>query len=97
VNILTKNTAPFNEVYGSYTNRGFCVKVEKTTRPERVWVEPKEFEPLMYTQRNQYVDVNPYEETLSDSSASWTPVVTFDAAHTFEQESLTRLGGGNNG
>lgn len=93
VNVLTKNTAPFNECYGSYTNRGFCVKIEKTERPARVWVEPKEFEPLMYTKRNQYVDVNPYEETLSDSSASWTPVVTFDEAHTFDQESLNRLGG----
>ena len=95
MNMLTKNTAPFNECYGSYTNRGFCVKVEKSERPERVWVEPEEFEPLMYTHRNQYVDVNPYEETLADGSANWTPVVTFSEEYTFSDESLNSLGGSN--
>ncbi len=90
VNILTKNTAPFNEVYGSYTNRGFCVKVEKAERPPRVWVEPEEFEPMMYTHGNQFSDSNPYQETLSDPSASWTPVVTFDEAHTFADETFKK-------
>lgn len=50
VNVLTKNDAPFNEVYGSYTNRGFTVKIEKSTRPENIWVEAEEFEPFMPTQ-----------------------------------------------
>ena len=49
VNVLTKNDAPFNEVYGSYTNRGFTVKIEKSTRPENIWVEAEEFEPFMPT------------------------------------------------
>lgn len=49
VNILTKNDAPFNEVYGSYTNRGFQVKIEKSERPAGVWVEPEEFAPFMPT------------------------------------------------
>ena len=49
VNILTKNDAPFNEVYGSYTNRGFTVKIEKSTKPDNIWVEPEEFEPFMPT------------------------------------------------
>jgi anaerobic selenocysteine-containing dehydrogenase len=53
VNMLTKNDAPFNEVFGSYTNRGFTVKVEKGERPEGVWVEPKEFEPFMPTLQSE--------------------------------------------
>lgn len=47
VNILTKNDAPFNEVYGSYTNRGFTVKIEKSERPANIWVEPEEFAPFL--------------------------------------------------
>lgn len=93
VNMLTKNTAPFNECYGSYTNRGFCVKIEKSERPDRVWVEPEEFEPLMYTHANQYVDVNPYQDTVADGTSSWTPVVTFSEEYTFDDESLNSLRG----
>ncbi len=47
VNVLTKNDAPFNEVYGSYTNRGFTVKIEKSEKPANVWVSPEEFEPFL--------------------------------------------------
>ena len=47
INVITKNTAPYNEVFGSYTNRGFCVNIKKSERPEGVWVEPKEFQPFM--------------------------------------------------
>ncbi|MDE8702400.1 molybdopterin-dependent oxidoreductase [Adlercreutzia equolifaciens] len=50
VNVLTKNDAPFNEIFGSYTNRGFTVKIEKSTKPDNIWVEPEEFEPFMPTQ-----------------------------------------------
>jgi len=54
VNILTKNTAPFNEVFGSYTNRGFTVKIAKADGPpENVWYEPKQFEPFMPTLQNE--------------------------------------------
>ncbi len=53
VNVLTKNTAPFNEVYGSYTNRGFTVKVEKSTRPDNIWIEPEQFEPFLPTLQNE--------------------------------------------
>lgn len=45
--MMTKNTPPYNEVFGSYTNRGFCVKIEKGEKPDNVWTEPKEFEPFM--------------------------------------------------
>ncbi|NTU89315.1 MAG: molybdopterin-dependent oxidoreductase [Actinobacteria bacterium] len=50
VNVLTKNSAPFNEVYGSYTNRGFTVKIEKSTKPANIWVEPEEFAPFLPTE-----------------------------------------------
>lgn len=53
VNVLTKNTAPFNEVYGSYTNRGFTVKVEKDEKPDNIWIEPEEFEPFMPTLQSE--------------------------------------------
>lgn len=53
VNVLTKNDAPFNEVYGSYTNRGFTVKVEKSQKPENIWVEPEEFAPFLPTLRSE--------------------------------------------
>jgi anaerobic selenocysteine-containing dehydrogenase len=50
VNILTKNSAPFNECFGSYTNRGFTVKISKASGPpENVWFEPEQFEPFMPT------------------------------------------------
>ena len=53
VNVLTKNSAPFNEVYGSYTNRGFTVRVEKGKKPANVWVEPKEFAPFLPTLQSE--------------------------------------------
>ena len=53
VNVLTKNSAPFNEVYGSYTNRGFTVRVEKGEKPANVWVEPKEFAPFLPTLQSE--------------------------------------------
>ena len=53
VNVLTKNDAPFNEVFGSYTNRGFTVKIEKSEKPSNVWVEPHEFEPFMPTLQSE--------------------------------------------
>lgn len=53
VNVLTKNDAPFNEVYGSYTNRGFTVRVEKGDKPANVWIEPEEFQPFMPTLQSE--------------------------------------------
>ena len=44
VNVLTKNDAPYNPEYGTYTLRGFTVKIEKAaSAPEGVWTEPKQF------------------------------------------------------
>lgn len=38
---------PFCPESGSYTLRGFQVKIEKGSRPEGCWVEPKDFQPWM--------------------------------------------------
>ena len=54
VNVLTNAVdANFNEVYGSYTNRGIAVSIKKSTRPDRIWVTPEEFKPFMPTEENQ--------------------------------------------
>ncbi len=61
INVLTDNYVdsdvekPYNEVFGSYTLRGFQVKIEKSERPDNIWVEPEEFEPFMPTLTNEPV------------------------------------------
>lgn len=55
INCITKADGPFNEVYGSYTLRGFAVKIEKSTKPEGCWVEPEEFAPFLPTLQNEPV------------------------------------------
>lgn len=44
VNVLTKADAPFNDVVGTYTLRGFLVKVYRADgAPEGVWTRPEDF------------------------------------------------------
>ncbi|MCD8364518.1 MAG: molybdopterin-dependent oxidoreductase, partial [Clostridiales bacterium] len=45
VNVLSKASAPFNDVVGTYTLRGFLVKIYKAEEgaPEGVWTKPEEF------------------------------------------------------
>jgi anaerobic selenocysteine-containing dehydrogenase len=44
VNVLTKSDAPFNDVVGTYTLRGFLVKVYKAdSPPEGLWLKSKDF------------------------------------------------------
>ncbi len=43
---LTLDTAR-SRMFGGSTYRAFQVKIEKSERPERIWVEPEEFEPFM--------------------------------------------------
>ena len=40
-------------MYGSYTNRGFTVRVEKGDKPANVWIEPEEFQPFMPTLQSE--------------------------------------------
>ncbi|SDE96655.1 molybdopterin-containing oxidoreductase family protein [Sporomusa acidovorans] len=44
VNILSKNDAPFNDVIGTYTLRGYLVKISKADGPPKgIWLKPEEF------------------------------------------------------
>jgi hypothetical protein len=44
VNVLTKADAPFNDVVGTYTLRGFLVKIYKAEGPpEGIWQKPEDF------------------------------------------------------
>ena len=73
VNVLTKSSAPHNEVYGSYTLRGFQVNIKPTTKPQNIWIEPKEFEPFLPNNVNQYVP-----EAGSALEMEQTPNVVFN-------------------
>jgi anaerobic selenocysteine-containing dehydrogenase len=44
INLLTKSTAPFNDVAGTYTLRAFLVRVSKADGPpEGIWTQPEDF------------------------------------------------------
>lgn len=44
VNVLSKKDAPFNDVVGTYTLRGYLVRVSKADGPPKgVWLKPEEF------------------------------------------------------
>jgi hypothetical protein len=45
VNVLSKSTAPYNDVVGTYTLRGFLVRVSKAEDgpPKGVWTKPEQF------------------------------------------------------
>jgi anaerobic selenocysteine-containing dehydrogenase len=48
VNTLSNFESTYDPVFGTYTLRGYQVKVEKADgAPEGAWVEPKDFEPWM--------------------------------------------------
>lgn len=74
INILTSSSGPYNEVFGSYTLRGFQVNIKPTSKPENVWVEPKEFEPFMPHNANQYVS----DAGSALEMDSHAPNITFD-------------------
>ena len=48
VNVLSKNTAPFNDMVGTYTLRGYQVRISKADKgPEGVWTKPEQFKVWM--------------------------------------------------
>ncbi len=49
VNILTKGDPPYNPEFGTYTLRGFLVKVTKAAEgaPAGVWTKPEDFKPWL--------------------------------------------------
>jgi hypothetical protein len=78
VNVITNAVdANFNEVYGSYTNRGFQVNIKKSTRPDNVWTQPKQFEPFMPTTANEYlpdvIDVAISNKDLNTPTVAFAP------------------------
>jgi anaerobic selenocysteine-containing dehydrogenase len=73
INVITNAINPhYNEVFGSYTNRGFAVNIKKTTKPDNIWVNPKEFAPFLPSADSQY---HPDLGKVIDSPI--TPIVTF--------------------
>jgi anaerobic selenocysteine-containing dehydrogenase len=79
VNVITNAIdANFNEVYGSYTNRGFSVNIKKSEKPANVWVEPTEFAPFLPDVKNEYLpdDIG----VMIGNKDLLTPIVAFPAA-----------------
>ncbi len=78
VNVITNAIdCNFNEVYGSYVNRGFQVNIKKSEKPSNIWTQPKEFAPFMPTTANEYVsDLG----VIMENTELNTPIVEFAAA-----------------
>lgn len=59
VNVLARSHAPFNDVFGTYTLRGYLVKVYKAKEgaPEGVWLQPKEFKSWLPQPSEQTIDI----------------------------------------
>ncbi len=49
VSALARSQGPYNEVYGTYTLRGYQVSVKPAPEgaPEGVWLDPKQFKPWL--------------------------------------------------
>ena len=48
VNVLSRHTAPYNEMFGTYTLRGFRVKISKAEgAPKGIWEKPEDFKPWL--------------------------------------------------
>lgn len=49
VSVLARSEPPYNDVFGTYTLRGYLVKIYPAPEgaPEGVWLEPKEFKPWL--------------------------------------------------
>ena len=49
VNVLSKASAPYNDVVGTYTLRGYLVKVSRADDgpPKGIWTKPEQFKPWL--------------------------------------------------
>lgn len=80
VNVITNGIdSQFNEAFGSYNYRAFAVNIKKSSRPERIWVQPEEFEPFMPTVANE---VSSEVGVLMNNPDLLTPSVEFE--HTID-------------
>ncbi|MDR3053473.1 MAG: molybdopterin-dependent oxidoreductase [Coriobacteriales bacterium] len=78
VNVITNAVDPnFNEVFGSYTNRGFQVNIKKSTKPDNIWFDPKDFTPFLPTTTNEYAP-DDIGVAISNTALN-TPTVVFPA------------------
>ncbi|MDR3763882.1 MAG: molybdopterin-dependent oxidoreductase [Acidobacteriota bacterium] len=58
VNVLSKNDPPFNDVVGTYTLRGYQVRVFKADGPPKgVWLKPEQFKPWLPEQSDPTPEV----------------------------------------
>jgi hypothetical protein len=79
VNVITNAVdCNFNEVYGSYTNRGFSVNIKKSEKPANVWVDPTDFAPFLPDTKNEYLP-DDIGAAISNKALN-TPTVAFPAA-----------------
>ena len=76
VNVITNAIdCNMNEIFGSYTNRGFAVNIKKGEKPANVWTSPKEFAPFMPNVVNEYT---PEDAGVAiENSSLITPIVAF--------------------
>lgn len=47
INVLTRNDGPYNPEYGTYTLRGFQIKITKSERPAGIFENPEDFKVWM--------------------------------------------------
>jgi len=48
VNVLSRESGPYNDIFGTYTIRGYRVKIYKADgAPKGIWEKPEEFKPWM--------------------------------------------------
>lgn len=66
INCLTLDTAR-SRMFGGSTYRGFQVKIEKSERPDRIWVEPEEFQPFMPTDEMYAQELTDEDGVLPDA------------------------------
>jgi anaerobic selenocysteine-containing dehydrogenase len=77
VNVLTKNDPPYNDVYGTYTLRGFQVKISPVDKNpyDGIWTEPEQFEPwLPLTDTNPGTATSGSWQQLDDTTGTATTV-----------------------
>lgn len=59
VSVLARSRAPYNDVFGTYTLRGYLVKVYPAPEgaPEGIYLDPKDFKPFLATPSDPTADM----------------------------------------
>ncbi len=60
VSVLARSKSPYNDVFGTYTLRGYLVKMYPAPEgaPEGVWLNPKDFKPFLATAVDSTPDIS---------------------------------------